>query len=274
MSLKSKTLIPGLLVGLSTNIKGDNVTYDKTVIEEEHVDELGQLVGSWQTDKTVADAAEYELAKKIRGRARTLITSICAKSDFGYLCPEAKQSELEAAIRQATEICDDFNLTARITEVNVYTITGRIAATDEQAARAIKGELNNLLEAMDAATQKFDVKAIREFRAKAQKLGQMLTPDVRKSLDEALDERRTLATKINKAIKAGEEASKELDAQTLAALARSRTAFLDLDGETEVRDTEAVARALDLDPDVEASAEYVTNARELELDPELEEMLS
>lgn len=62
-----------------------------------------------------------------------------------------------------------------------------------------------------------------------------------------------------------------LDEQTLASLAGSRTAFLDLDGESEVKDTEATARAIDLDPEVEAAfdenaAAMDTSIRELDLE--------
>src|ERR1035437_7255647 len=149
MSLPSKTLRPGLLVGLKTSITGDNVEYVKTVLEEEHTDEFGALVGSWQTDKSVADAAEQEAASKIRSKARGFITSVCARSDFGYLCPESREAQLEAAIKNAQELCAEFNSSARLSQVNFFAITGRIAADDVQAVRAIKSELNGLLETVE-----------------------------------------------------------------------------------------------------------------------------
>lgn len=269
MSLPSKTLRPGLLVGLSTSIKGDNVDYTKVVLEEEHVDEFGVLVSSWQTDKTVADAAEFERATKVRSKARSLVTSVCAKSDFGYLCPESREADLETAIKQAQVLCDEFNLTARITEVNFFTITGRIAADDVQAVRAIKSELNGLIETMDAGIKGLDVDAVRAAANKAKKLGTMLAPDAQKRLQETIDQYRAVAVKV---VKAGEQAAEAIDEATLTALAGARTAFLDLDGAIEVQaPADTTGRALDLEPtefvgDAEASA-----ARPVDL--ELEEML-
>jgi hypothetical protein len=249
MSLPSKTLRPGLLVSLKTSITGDNVEYTKTIIEEEHIDETGALVGSWQTDKTVADAAEQELAVKVRSKARAFITGVCAKSDFGYLCPESNEAALEVAIRKAVDVCTEFNLSARITEVNCFAITGRIAADDVQAVRAIKGELNGLLETVEESIKALDVDAARAALNKATKLGMMLAPEAQKGLQETVELSRAVAVKVAKAIKAGTQAAEVIDAATLAALASSRTAFLDLDGATEVQaPADTTGRALDLEP--------------------------
>ena len=274
MSLPSKTLRPGLLVGLKTSITGDNVEYVKTVLEEEHTDEFGALVGSWQTDKTVADAAEQERGSKVRSKARSLITSVCARSDFGYLCPESREADLEAAITKATEICTEFNLSARITEVNFFAITGRIAADDVQAVRAIKGELNDLLETAEASIKGLDVDTARAALTKATKLGMMLAPDAQKGLEETIDLSRAVAIKIAKAIKAGEVAAEVIDEATLTALSASRTAFLDLDGETELQaPVDTTGRALDLEPLAEADL-LIAEPAAPAIDLELEEMLA
>ena len=264
MSLSYKTLRPGVLVGLKTAIKGDNVTYDKTVLEAEHVDEAGQLVGSWQTDKTVADAAEYARAVEVRSKARNLVTGICAKSDFGYLCPDDKLEALETAIAKAEQICEEFNLTARITEINFNTLKGRIATDDDKAIRAIKGELTELLDAMDDGFKRLDVKAVRAVVKKAKSLGTMLAPDVQKRLEEYLGEVRAVAIKVNAA---GEQAATVLSEEVLKGLANSRTAFLDIDGGAEIKDTTVAGRTVDLDPDVaQASAEYVAAATDIDDD--------
>ena len=264
MSLSYKTLRPGVLVGLKTAIKGDNVTYDKTVLEAEHVDEAGQLVGSWQTDKTVADAAEYARAVEVRSKARNLVTGICAKSDFGYLCPDDKLEALETAIAKAEQICEEFNLTARITEINFNTLKGRIATDDDKAIRAIKGELTELLDAMDDGFKRLDVKAVRAVVKKAKSLGTMLAPDVQKRLEEYLGEVRAVAIKVNAA---GEQAATVLSEEVLKGLANSRTAFLDIDGGAEIKDTTVAGRTVDLDPDVaQASAEYVAAATDTDDD--------
>lgn len=272
MSLASKTLRPGLLVGLSTKITGDNVEYNKVVLEEEHVDEFGVLVSSWQTDKSVADAAEFEQATKVRSKARSLITGICAKSDFGYLCPDTREADLEVAVKAAQALCVEFNLTARLTEVDFFVITGRIAADDVQAVRAIKSELNGLLETMETGIKSFDVDAVRAAANKAKKLGTMLSSDGQKSLEGAIEVARAVARKIAKAVTAGEQAALVIDAETLASLASSRTAFLDLDGATEVQaPVDTSGRVLDLEPLDELLGEVPAPAP---VDLDLEDMLS
>ena len=278
MSLSSKILRPGLLVGMSTSIKG-NIDYTKTVLEEEHIDEAGQLVGSWQTDKVVYDAAEQEAAVKVRSKARGFITSVCAKSDFGYLCPESREADLEAAIKKAIDVCADFNFGARITEVNFFAITGRISTDDVQAVRAIKGELNGLLETMEISIKALDVEGVRAAANKAKKLGTMLSEDGQKSLEGAIDVARAVARKIAKAVTAGEQAALVIDENTLAELASSRTAFLDLDGATELKAPEAnTARVLDLAPQADDLSDLLGEEPppplERGYDLELEEMLA
>lgn len=250
MTITSTTLRPGLLVGMKTAVSG-NVEYNKTDIVEDHVNEAGERLATWQTDKVIADAAEYEAAIKVRTKARGLITAVCARSDFGLLCPESKQGELETAIRKAREVCVDFNLTARITEVSFYAITGRIAADDVAAVRAINSEVRALLDDMSEGIKKLDVKSVRDAADKAKKLGQMLSPEAQARIQEAILAARDVATKIKAA---GETAAIEIDVTTLATLAQARTAFLDLDGDTELVDPDAAGRAIDLDPSVEVAA--------------------
>jgi len=253
MSLGYKTLRPGILVGLKTKISGDNVEYAKTVIEEEHVNENGELIAKWQTDKTVADAEEQERAVKVRSAARNLVTGVCAKSDFGYLCPDNKEAELEAAVEKANILVNEFNLTASLSEIEFYTIYGRIAADDEKAIRAIKNEVNGLLEAMAKGVQDLNVEDIRSAANKAKRLGTMLAPDVQARVQEYIDQVRKVAVEINKA---GDQAATVVDATILASLANRRTEFLDIDEAAEIKDTVVEGRALDLDPEVAAPVIY------------------
>lgn len=260
--IRSTTLRPGLLVSLKTSISG-NVDYTKTVIEEEYTNAAGQLIGSWQTDKIVFDAAEQEAAIKVRSKARSLLTSVCARSDFGLLCPESKQGDLEAAIKAARDLCDTFNMTAKLTTISFYTITGRIAADDVEAVRAINSEVRSLLDDMQQGITKLDVEAVRAAAAKAKQLGSMLSPEAQERIQGAIDAVRATAKKM---IKAGDQAATEIDAATLAKLAEARTAFLDLDGATELVHPDAEARAIDLDPSVIVVAPAAPVAPDLDLE--------
>ena len=117
LNLNTTTLRPGLLVSLKTGIVG-NVKYDKTEIDSENIDTNGVLKAKWQTDKTIENAAEYEAASKVRGKARSLIAGVCSVSAFGYLCPETAKENLDRSIIAARKLVEDFNATAEVTRVS------------------------------------------------------------------------------------------------------------------------------------------------------------
>jgi hypothetical protein len=249
MPLFSTTLRPGLLVSMKTAISGDNVDYAKTDIVADHVDETGARIAKWETERTIIDAEEHEKALVVRSKARSLMTSVCSRSDFGLLCPDNKREQLEIAIREARRLCEDFNLTARLTTVEFNVICGRIAADDVEAVRAINSEVRNLIDEMQGAISKLDVEGVRKAANKAKQLGSMLAPDAQARIQEAIDAVRGEAKKI---IKAGDAAAIEIDATVLAQLAASRTAFLDIeDASDDTVQPVVEGRAVDLDPEVD-----------------------
>ena len=65
---------------------------------------------------------------------------------------------------------------AWVYRVQVAVLTGRVASDDEEAFRAIGGEMRDLLDGMDAGIAKFDAKAIREAANRAKGLAAMLEP--------------------------------------------------------------------------------------------------
>src|SRR5712691_6044480 len=99
-TMKASTLRPGLLVSMKTSILG-NVSYVKSTIEEDHLTEEGEKRARWETERTIADPAEWEAAAKVRSVARWLVRSACVYSAFGLLCPEGKIEELEKLITEA-----------------------------------------------------------------------------------------------------------------------------------------------------------------------------
>lgn len=245
MSSFSTTLRPGLLVNVSTSIKG-NVKYNKADFEEA-TDENGVLRASWETQKTVIDAAEHERASKVRNKARGLIGSVCSSTAFGFLCPESATDDLKAAIAAARTLCDDFNATASVTRVAFYAITGRVAPDDVEAVKAINSEVRQLLADMTAGVQKLEVKVIRDAADRAKQLGSMLSPEAQARITIAIEAARSTARKI---VAAGEQAAVEIDRRTLTTLAEARTAFLDIDQpDREVAAPVSEGRAIDLAPE-------------------------
>lgn len=219
------TIRPGVLVSLKTSMQG-NVRYDR--------EDLGEFVeGSvaekdWKTKRTIADIEEFEVGGKVRAKALSLIRGKCARSAFGLLCPESKVEELDAAITEANRLVDEFNRRAKVTQVHVYTIAGRIQPDDERAIKAIKSEIRQLVDIMSEGVRKLDPKAIRKAANQARSVGQMLPDDARERVQEAIKVARKAATDIGKA---GEIASTEINKTVLKQLAASRTAFLDFEDE-------------------------------------------
>lgn len=245
--MRYSTLKPGLLISLNTRITG-NVSYRRREIEAGRLEANGSLVASWETERTIDDPAEHEQAVKVRGKCRSLITAICSASTFGLLCPDSRTAELEEALSDARQLAEAFNATARLTEISVYMIAGRIASDDAEAARAVNSEVRGLLSDIESGLQRLDVEAVREAANKARALGQMLNPDAAGKLKSAIAAARSAARRI---VKAGEAAAVEVDRAVLSQVASARTAFLDLDDAAEVAAPEAVgARAIDLEPSV------------------------
>lgn len=256
------TIVPGLLVNIKTSIKG-NVSYDKS--DEKVVTKGKTEVSEWETTKTVLDAKEQKLATEVRSKARNLIVGVCAVSEFGLLCPDNKVEKLDEAFAEARKLCDDFNKSAKVTRVKFNAIAGHIAANDRNAIRAINSEVRDLLAEMKEGIKDLNVERVRDAANRTKKLGSMLAPEAQSRIEDTLKIVRSQASKI---VKAGDQASVVIDKETITALNRARTAFLDLDPAAEVQaPASTTGRSLDLAPEAEAPApaKRKTAKRELEL---------
>jgi hypothetical protein len=260
--MQSTTLRPGLLVSLNTSVRG-NVEYYKQDIDAAYRSNDGTVRAKWETEKVIRDPAEYEAAIKIRGKIRSLISGICAKSAFGLLCRQDRKDDLEAAIAEGQQMARDFNRTARLTAVSAYVVTGIIAQDDAQAVQAINSEIRELLQNMEAGVRQLDVESIRDAANRAKNLAAMLTPEAAARVQVAIDAVRTTARQL---VKAGETASVEIDARAIRAITESRTAFLDLDDNGQEMAAPVVSgRALDLDPTSTLESLPAAPQRSLEL---------
>ncbi len=216
---------PGLLIALHSSVIG-GVFYER--------EELGGDARrkEWKTTRIVSEPEEREAATKARSKALAEIRAICATSAFGLLCPEDKESELDAAIVRAQEIRAAHNAGAKVTRVEIYALKGRIASTDEEAARAIGSEVAEMIAAMNSGIDKLDPKAIREAATKAKDLAAMLAPDVAEKVGGAIEQARRAARQITARIeKGGELAAIVLADIQRGAIERARMAFLDLSGD-------------------------------------------
>lgn len=243
--IPTTTLRPGLLIRLSTAVSG-NVNYTRTIIEEDHLDDEGKRVARWNTERTIQDPDEHERARKVQSKCGSLVRAVCAESrGFGLLCPQDREEDLKEAVRAARELARAFNATARLSEVNFYIMTGKVAADDVEAVRAINSEIRGLMDAMSQGVKDCDVETIREAANRAKDIGAVLSEEASARVKAAVEAARKAARQI---VKAGEAAAVEVDRQALRAITEARTAFLDIDDGAEVAEPTAGAVAVDLDP--------------------------
>jgi len=239
-----KTLRPGILVALSTSVKG-NRRYTRELIEA-LVDDSGAERERSEVLKVISDPAEYVAARQVRSKARNLIVRVCSVTASGHLlCPNDREPELKAAVAQARQLVDDFNQQASLTRMSINAYLGRVAQDDVQAVQAISTELRELMDDMETGLQALDVKQVRDACNQARQLGQMLSVDAKRQVDDVVQATRAAARKI---VKAGETAAAEIDVELMAQIDKARTAFLDLDeGGSEVAQPDMPGLALDLD---------------------------
>lgn len=249
MSNETRTLQPGYLVSLKTVLAG-NVRYTKRDLEVARTTDNGAVKSSWETERTINDPVEFEQGKIARSKCRSLITSICAQSAFGLLCPESRLADLETAIFDARNVAQQFNNTARLSRIGVYVIKGKIARDDIEASNAIASEMRDLMAEMQDGIRNLDPEKIRAAATKARNVGQMLSPAMQEKIQVAIDTARKSARAITKA---GESAAIEVDQLAIEKIDQSRMAFLDLDvlpvpAPTAQVESDMDARAIDFEP--------------------------
>lgn len=264
--MKLSVLKPGLLVSLKTSLRG-GVNYHRVDIEGEHATDDGGRRAKWETTREIMDRAEYDAAVVARSAARASILAVCCQSSFGLLCPMARESELMAAVDQAQAVAETHNAGASLTRVEIYTLIGRIAQDDAEAARAIGAEVRELLEQMAAGIKAADPEVIREAANKARAIGGMLSAEVSGKVSAAILEARTAARAMVKRIeKSGETAAQVVSECSVVRIEAARFAFLDLDEQGGAIESEApAARGLDLEAAPAYSAAPSSTPAPLEL---------
>src|SRR5512139_1299844 len=159
MSGTIRAVKPGTLVSLKTHIGGGNVRYRKQDIEYEHIAADGTLQSRWDTTKTVIDPDEQKRASQVVGKARYLITKLCAESRHWLLCPVENTEALDAAVIAARALVDDFNAAALYTRIELDVVRGRVAADDVETARSVFAATERFLGEMQEALQSLERQA-------------------------------------------------------------------------------------------------------------------
>ncbi|HET6958947.1 MAG TPA: hypothetical protein VFI56_20270 [Vicinamibacterales bacterium] len=292
MTKSTMTLKPGILVSLKTakrggieykrkNLDADGETaaqpacgecnspVDKVTLADSEVEvyrctnpackterpaDAHTKVEKWETTKIVADKKANDAATRVRNQAGALIRAVCSQSAFGLICPESKESTLNEAIAEARTRVSIFNASdhGKTCQINLYVLKGRIASTDEEAVKAIRSELLELMDEMRDGIGAGNVEAARDAADRARKMGDMLDSETSKKVAAAIAEVRETASAVLKRMGKGEAAAEIVRDIRLKAVeeARSRFAHLDMDAPREVAPLPTVAtRAAELDED-------------------------
>jgi hypothetical protein len=220
---------PGILVGLKSTVSG-GVAYQRIELEHKEGGEGAPGVDKWETTKIVDDPEEHERAVKVRSKALSRIRKVAAQTSFGLLVPEADEAALWAAYEQSQADCRAFNASSNYTKVYLYMLAGRVASTDEEAARAIGSEVAALVREMEQGIDNLDPERIRDAANRARELGAMLDADAQIKVTEAIEQARKAARAIVARIeKKGEDAAIVARDIQRGAIEKARIAFLDFD---------------------------------------------
>lgn len=267
--LKTSILAPGYLVALKSSVTG-GIEYTREDIKTD-VKRNGRVESEWNTKKIIQNQERFAQATKARNDINTAIRSVCARTGFGLLCPIAREEELMTSIALAREIRDAANgEVSPDYEVGFNVIIGRIAETDENAAKAIAAEVRGLIETMESSIKKMDVKAIRDAANEAKQIGMMLAPDAAEKVSKAIEQARKAAREIVKRVeKNSEDAAAVLNEIRVDSLAAARFAFIDTEiGAVDVAPLpEVTASRFDMDDDApEIQVTIVEPRREIDSD--------
>lgn len=250
MTANTSLLRPGYLVALSIRIRG-GVTYRREDITPDHLEGTARIA-EWQTRREILDADEHARAVKCCSEARGAIVRACRATSFGLLCPVDNEQAMRDGIEEAHSIAAAHNRTASVTRVEVFAVVGRIAESDEQAARAIGSEVRDLIERMQTAVAAADPEQIRKAASKARQVAGMLSDETAAKISAGIQQAREAAREIVRRVeKAGERAADVVAELQTGKLEAARFAVLDLLGDDEQPESISapeVGRAVEFEP--------------------------
>lgn len=225
MSNNTRTIRPGWLLGLKTQVKG-GVRYFRSPLEFE-----GDNQVKWTTTRVTDDPDELERAQKARSRARRCIEKVAAKTAFNVLlCARQDYVKLDAAEAAARAIVAEHNDSAKTTWIEFYLMRGEVADNDEQAIKMIASELRDRVEEMDKGIAALDAEQIRRAAREARRVLGILSDDKREIAKKAIAEATMAAREIVRRIeKKGEDATTVLASLDKGAIQAARVAFIDMD---------------------------------------------
>ena len=229
------TLRPSVLVRFITRLAG-GVTY----IRRDLSDNLdgNTETKTWETTRVVEDTEEHARASRVRSALYQQVRKVCADTVIGLICQRESEAKLDEALAKCDEMAREFNSTAKTCRLACIGVKFNVEASNEAAAKAIAGQIQDMLVELKAALAAADVQKIREVLASARGLETTLPTSDGEALGAAVKAARVAARTIKREVEKKqrdiEEVKREID---LAPVEAARAFFLDL---SEDKPTEAV----------------------------------
>lgn len=159
-----------------------------------------RLEEDWETHKVVLSVDEQKNLSSTRRLLRRKISSLGSIiNDFGIYVPREFGNELEAAISVANDGVREYNKKAKYTRLQSNFTVFEIGGGDERVAKALYDNTVNLLEDMNEAIEKGDIKALRYSIKRMRGISSVLPPQTGKKLANQIKEAREAAKEAVKA---------------------------------------------------------------------------
>lgn len=222
---------PGYMIALktSTEVKHpDAIVYHRELLEETILPD-GSSKKRWKTTKIQENPGEFKVATTVRLRVRTVVTSHCAETPFGLICPKDDMPALRAALAALRPEVQAFNETSKHYRVVWSMLPGEIAENATEAVEAISEQVALLVEQLERATIAGSVDGIRGVCGNAVQLGKLLEQESegKAALDRAIKAARRVARQVVKRVeKSTEDLEAVLQEQHFSPILAARAFFV------------------------------------------------
>lgn len=220
-------LRPTILLSLATSVAGGTVSEREDLGTETSG---GATIERWRTTKTIHDPEEYERAKELRVAVRNRFQRLARWTPFGLMVELDREPELRQVAAEAEREVAEFNAASRHSKVRLSWLPARVdeGATGADAVRAIRQEVEHLLQDLAEATRLGEVERIRDVAGRATSMGKLLADGSPGSgeLGGAIREARRVARGIvRRVVRAGEDAEAVIAEANLGVIDRARFVF-------------------------------------------------
>jgi hypothetical protein len=140
----------------------------------------GSEDAKWETERHYKDRSETKVANSTYTKARSLLRKVCLPTEIGFVCPVAKENELQAAIFAAGKLVDDANKSFKHCKITLRIVCTTIEPTNNAGVAMLEDTLTNTVASVKAALENFDMQRVREVLSSTKTLADVLADPVQK----------------------------------------------------------------------------------------------